>query len=64
MIRLFSLSLLGLLLTTSVVAAEELAVGQMAPDFEVTNSEGKTIKLSEKLKEGKHIVVMFSRAKW
>ena len=45
-------------------AADKLAVGAKAPDFEVTNAEGKKIKLSERLKKDKTVVVMFSRAKW
>ena len=54
------------LATNVLVAADpgELAVGQVAPDFSVTNSEGKTIKLSERTQSGKHVAVMFSRAKW
>ncbi len=34
-------------------------IGQDMPDFEVLNSEGKTFKLSEELKSGKSVKLMF-----
>ncbi len=54
---------------TCIVAADEappkVEVGKPAPDFTVTGIDGKTFKLSDKLKSGeKNIVLMFSRASW
>lgn len=45
--------------------AEEVMVGQAAPDFTVTGIDGKQFSLSDKLKAGdRHIVLLFSRASW
>lgn len=41
-----------------------LKVGDKAPDFEVETFGGKTIKLSEQLKNDKPKVLVFSRAHW
>ena len=42
-------------LPNSTAAADELAVGDVAPDFELPGSDGKTYKLSDF--QGKHAVV-------
>jgi peroxiredoxin Q/BCP len=45
------------------VSAEDLKVGDSAPDFTMTGSDGKTYKLSELNKQGKAVVVAwFPRA--
>jgi peroxiredoxin len=38
--------------------------GQTAPDFEVVTSKGDTFKLSEALKSGQNIKLMFYRGHW
>ena len=44
---------------------ENVEVGMAAPDFTATGIDGKTFKLSEKLKDGKsNVALMFSRANW
>ena len=45
-------------------AANNVAVGQPAPDFAVTGIDGKRFKLSDKTKAGKNVALMFSRAHW
>ena len=44
--------------------AANLSVGQRAPDFRVTDSNGKSLELSARTKAGKNVVLMFSRAHW
>ncbi len=44
--------------------SEPLKVGDRAPDFSVTGIDGNAFTLSEKLKSGKHLVLIFSRAHW
>ncbi len=48
--------------------ADEVAmveVGKPAPDFTATGIDGKSFKLSDKLKDGKkNVALMFSRANW
>jgi peroxiredoxin len=39
-------------------------IGQAAPDFEVATSDGNTFQLSEALKSGKHIKLVFYRGHW
>lgn len=39
-------------------------IGQDAPDFGVATSDGKTFKLSEELKSGKNVKLMFYRGHW
>ena len=52
----------------SFAAADEVAtieVGKSAPDFVATGIDGKTFKLSDKLKTGdRNIALIFSRANW
>src|SRR5438270_11328858 len=47
----------------AAAVADELKVGDMAPDFKMVGSDGKTYKLSELNKQGKAVVVAwFPRA--
>lgn len=39
-------------------------IGQDVPDFEVLTSDGKTLKLSEVLKKGSTVKLMFYRGHW
>ena len=41
-----------------------IKVGQSAPDFVATGIDGKSFRLSQKLKKGKSVALMFSRAHW
>lgn len=45
-------------------AEQTVEVGKSAPDFEATGIDGKVFRLSDKLKTGKHVVLIFSRANW
>lgn len=57
------LGLLVALSTDSLFAAEALKTGDVAPDFELKGSDGKTYKLAELLKTNKAVVVAwFPRA--
>jgi thioredoxin-dependent peroxiredoxin len=57
------LTLASVLIMSSPVSAAELKVGDQAPDFTMTGSDGKTYKLSELNKQGKAVVVAwFPRA--
>src|SRR5262245_47480447 len=62
--RLVSALVLGSLFAmTSNISADELKVGDTAPDFTMVGSDGKTYKLSELNKQGKAVVVAwFPRA--
>lgn len=54
---------LGSLLLLAPATAAELKVGDTAPDFTMTGSDGKTYKLSELNKQGKAVIVAwFPRA--
>ena len=62
-----TLGMFAILLTLSQLGVgqeSQVKVGQPAPDFVVTGANGKPFKLSDKLKQGKHLVLMFSRAHW
>lgn len=59
-IALSCLILIGL---SHQIEAAEIAVGKKAPDFEVMNIEGKSVKLSDWAGK-KNLVVVFSRAHW
>jgi len=39
-------------------------IGQHAPDFEVATSGNKFFKLSEELKSGQNVKLMFYRGHW
>ncbi|RMF40226.1 MAG: hypothetical protein D6753_12115 [Planctomycetota bacterium] len=54
----------GVIGGVSARGAEPLKVGDRAPDFSVTGIDGKQFSLSDKLKSGKHLVLIFSRAHW
>jgi peroxiredoxin len=62
--RLVSALALGTLMAmTSNLSADDLKVGDKAPDFTMVGSDGKTYKLSELNKQGKAVVVAwFPRA--
>ena len=52
---------------TTLVAEDPkpLQVGDVAPDFELINREGKKEKLSSRFKkDGKPVILLFSRAHW
>src|SRR5262245_29885822 len=58
-----ALALGSLLVIGSRAAAADLKVGDMAPDFSMVGSDGKTYKLSELNKQGKAVVLAwFPRA--
>jgi peroxiredoxin len=59
----FVLSLVSLICFSLHLEAAEIAVGLKAPDFQVTNIEGKAVKLSDWVGQ-KNLVVVFSRASW
>jgi thioredoxin-dependent peroxiredoxin len=62
--RLFSTFVLGFLfLMTTNLSADELKVGDKAPDFSLVGTDGKTHKLSELNKQGKAVILAwFPRA--
>jgi thioredoxin-dependent peroxiredoxin len=56
-------ALASVLVVSSAVSGAELKVGDQAPDFTMTGSDGKTYTLSELNKQGKAVVVAwFPRA--
>jgi peroxiredoxin Q/BCP len=63
MLRLLGLTLLGWLSTISVMAAEPLKAGDVAPDFTLSNADDKPVKLSA-FRDQKPVVLLFSRAQW
>jgi peroxiredoxin Q/BCP len=62
--KMFSALVLGsLLIMSNTITAEELKVGDSAPDFSLVGTDGKTYRLSELNKAGKAVVVAwFPRA--
>ncbi len=61
--RFFALTIGLILMTAATLSADELKVGDQAPDFTMVGSDGKTYKLSELNKQGKAVVVAwFPRA--
>lgn len=57
------LGILAVAVGAAEEAAPEAAVGNKAPDFEATDVNGKTVKLSEFLGQ-RNVVLVFSRAHW
>lgn len=53
----------AIVLGASQLQAEDVKVGDKAPDFKATNIEGETVKLSDWIGQ-KKLVVVFSRAHW
>ena len=49
--------------TAEQPVVQELAVGAVAPDFELKNSKDELVKLSD-FKGKKNVVLAFSRAHW
>ena len=50
---------------SSLIAQEELKVGDKAPDFEVETFNDSTVKLSDRFgKAGNPTILLFSRANW
>lgn len=47
---------------TSFLAAATPKVGDVAPDFTTTDTEGKTLKLSELVQKGPVILAFFPKA--
>ena len=61
--KYFALLALAAFFFAPIASAEELKVGDTAPDFTMVGSDGKTYKLSELNKQGKAVVVAwFPRA--
>src|SRR5688572_26549899 len=61
--KFFAFLMLGLIALPLSVMADDLKVGDTAPDFTMTGSDGKTYKLSELNKQGKAVVLAwFPRA--
>ncbi len=50
--------------TADAPDSQTLEIGRPAVDFTATGSDGKPVQLSDKLKQDKHIVLIFSRASW
>lgn len=59
--RVLMLGLFSLLSAAS--QAGEVKVGEVAPDFELKNQDGKVVKLSD-YKGKKKVVLVFSRGHW
>ncbi|MEO2016824.1 MAG: hypothetical protein ABGZ53_20910 [Fuerstiella sp.] len=60
-----AIAAMGFATTLFADEAATVKIGQPAPDFTVTGIDGKTFKLSDKLKAGDtNIALMFSRANW
>nr|WP_143184888.1 redoxin domain-containing protein [Rubritalea squalenifaciens] len=56
--------MLGLFsLLSAASQAGEVKVGEVAPDFELKNQDGKVVKLSD-YKGKKKVVLVFSRGHW
>jgi len=49
-------------LLTTLLAAATPKVGDVAPDFTTVDTEGKTLKLSELVKQGPVILAFFPKA--
>ncbi len=60
---LFCLPLAFICISSQSLFADDVKVGTKAPDFEATNLEGETVKLSDWFGKEK-LVVVFSRAHW
>ena len=58
----------GLLLMATAGCAQDagspVTVGKRAPDFTVTGIDGESFRLSDRIKAGKNVALMFDRAHW
>lgn len=60
-----TLACLAFATSLAAEAPKPLQVGDVAPDFELINREGKKEKLSSRFKkDGKPVILLFSRAHW
>lgn len=55
-------SVIALGLTLGMLAAATPKVGEVAPDFSAVDTDGKTLKLSELVKQGPVILAFFPKA--
>ncbi|MBI4609415.1 MAG: redoxin domain-containing protein [Candidatus Rokubacteria bacterium] len=58
-VTLFALALLGTALAAAAAPDKPLAVGSQAPDFTLTDQQGKSFRLSEVLAKRQYVVLAF-----